>query len=118
MNALAAVLDAAAAEIRALEADARMALDGGDSAGYVARMREKCLLLEDLPERVEPAAAALEPDFPDKARRARQATASMARRAAQALELESSFYMTNLLYADDHKDGDPTELEVLVRDLR
>jgi hypothetical protein len=43
---------------------------------------------------------------------------SFARRAAQALELSSLFYMSALLYPEDYREGDRNDLELFIERLR
>jgi len=97
-----------AREIRRLEADAQQALHGqGDTAVHRANLVEKCELLADLPQRVEPL---LKGDDP-AARKLLDGLQDFARRADMALNLESVFFMGALLYPDDYQDGDPNDLE-------
>lgn len=43
---------------------------------------------------------------------------SFERRAAQAYELSSIFYMSALLYPDDYKEGERNDLELFIDRLR
>jgi hypothetical protein len=105
-------LDAArqgAARVRELEAAANEALHGrGDAAGHRALMIEKCETLAELPETVEPLLAGR--DDP-AAEEFLSGLADIARRAGQALDLGSIFYMTALLYPEDYAEGDRNDLE-------
>lgn len=99
----------AARRIRRLEAEAGEALHGrGDVAGHRALMVEKCEALVDLPEAVEPLLA--KTDSP-AAREYLDGLADFARRAGQALDLGSIFYMTALLYPEEYAEGDKNDLE-------
>ena len=108
----AAALDAArlaAAKVRECEAKADEALHGrGDTAGHRALMIEKCETLADLPETVELLLAGA--DNP-AAEEFLSGLADVARRAGQALDLGSIFYMTALLYPEDYATGDANDLE-------
>jgi len=97
-----------AREIRRLEAEAHNALHSrGDKAAHRANLVEKCELLADLPERVEPL---LKGDAP-AARTLREGLQDFARRANMALDVDSVFFMGALLYPDDYQDGEPNDLE-------
>ena len=99
-----------AADIRRLEAEAAEALHGrADKAAHREMMLEKCELLADLPENAQDALGA-EASTPE-GRRLLTGAEGFARRANQALDLESIFYMSALLYPDDYQDGDPNDLE-------
>lgn len=99
----------AAARIRELEAEANEALHGrGDTAGHRGLMIEKCETLADLPEAVEQLAA--EADTPE-AEEFLAGLADFARRAGQAMDLGSIFYMTALLYPEDYVAGEKNDLE-------
>jgi len=99
-----------AAGIRRLEAEGKEALHGrGDTIAHREKMLEKCELLADLPENLQDVLGA-EASSPDGQRLLRGAE-GFARRANQALDLESIFYMSALLYPDDYQDGEPNDLE-------
>ncbi|WP_243310753.1 hypothetical protein [Fundidesulfovibrio agrisoli] len=99
-----------AADIRRLEAEAAEALHGrADKTAHRELMLEKCELLADLPENAQDALGA-EASTPE-GRRLLTGAEGFARRANQALDLESIFYMSALLYPDDYQDGDPNDLE-------
>uniref|UniRef100_A0A7C4ABD7 Uncharacterized protein n=1 Tax=Fundidesulfovibrio putealis TaxID=270496 RepID=A0A7C4ABD7_9BACT len=106
-NALEIARDTAAV-IRELERAALEALHGrNDVETYRFKLMEKCELLADLPEQVEQhlthgggAAGELLRGLKD-----------FARKANQAMDLESVFYMSALLYPEDYQDGEPNDLE-------
>jgi len=105
------VLDMAretARAIRALEAEALDALHNkGDQETHRFKMMEKCELLAELPEHAEPY---LKGDDP-LSERLRSGLKDFARRGNMALDLESIFFMSALLYPDDYQDGEPNDLE-------
>ena len=43
---------------------------------------------------------------------------SFSQNAAQALQLDSVFYMSALLYPDDHKEGEPNNLQKFIASLK
>lgn len=108
------VLDMArdtARSIRELEAQALDALHNkGDKETHRFNMMEKCELLAELPEHAEPY---LKGDDP-ATERLRAGLKDFARRANMALDLESIFFMSALLYPDDYQDGEPNDLERFV----
>lgn len=106
----------AAGRVRALEARAGEALhDRADTATHRALMAQKCEILAELPETVEP----LLGESPGPAAEEFLAgLADFARRAGQALDLGSIFYMTALLYPEDYVDGDKNDLERFPEDFR
>ena len=102
-------------EIMACERQAYERLDSGDKAGYEAGMREKAAKLRDLHRlalaeglKKLPAAEA------DEVERRLSAFSSG---GATALSLGSLFYLSALLYRDDHKEGEPDNLAVLISGL-
>lgn len=108
------VLAAEADTIRNLEAEAVRAAATGDTAAHRARLRQKTELLAALPETLA-----------GPLRRADQATANavmqkaedLSRRAKQAIKVDSPFFMAQLLYSEDYRDGDPNELEAFIASL-
>ncbi len=114
--ALADFLDERAARVRAIEAEAEALIhDKQDQAGYTAKMREKAGLLAGLAE----AAHELVDALPEQ-----QANAAAARleqfsgSAAMSLKVGSVFFMSALLYPEDHKPGQPNDLEALAAEVR
>ena len=93
--------------VMALEAGAAHALEKGDTQGYIGAMRAKAELLSRLNEDARPL---LDP-FPGEARfRLALALDGFASGASTALRLNSVFYMSALLYPDNHKQGEPDNL--------
>lgn len=98
-------------EIMASEATALERLGQGSRTDYNAGMRKKATLLASLAGEYSKFAAGL----PNKKilERLEQFSAS----AATALKLGSVFYMSALLYRDDHKKGEPDNFEVFIEGL-
>lgn len=114
-NAIAA-LQSAAERIRRIEDEAREALYvKDDTEAHRRKLQEKTMLLMELTDLVDPFLEGMAKDI-----RAEIETGlkSFARRASQALELSSIFYMSALLYPDDYREGDPNDLELFVDQLR
>ena len=102
-------------QVARLEKDAAAALDADNPELYRRVMRQKALLLEALYEDAKPLLPALPGD-------AAQAAADRLRRfsasAARSLELESVFYMSALLFSENHTPGEPNDLELFLADVR
>lgn len=109
--ALVLALDAART-IRDVEKAALQALhEGNDEASYRAGMLEKCRLLSGLPEAVSD--FLMDADGPE-AEAFATGLEDFARKAAQAMSLNSVFYMSALLYPEEYADGDPNDLEAFL----
>ena len=84
-------------------------------AAYTARMQEKARLLASLEEEGETYLEGLPEPLQDQAgHRLHRFSAS----ARNALRIGSIFYMSALLYPEDHKPGQPDDLQVFIRRLR
>ncbi len=105
-----------AATIRAVEAEAEAALhDAKDEARYREEMRRKAEILARLAEDAAPLLETVpEPRRPAIAARLQAMSAS----ARRSLELGSVFYMSALLYPEDHRPGTPNDLEKWIAELR
>lgn len=87
----------------------------GDMPAYTARMQEKARLLASLEEEGEAYLEELPEQLQDQAgHRLHRFSAS----ARNALRIGSIFYMSALLYPEDHKPGQPDDLQVFIRRLR
>lgn len=90
-------------------------LKNADKDAYKAKMTEKARLLADLADECKPMTNNLPADKKDE-------VASEIKRfsdaAAAALNLDSVFYMSALLYRDDHKEGQPDNLLVFIEKLK
>lgn len=88
----------------AAERHALQCLEAGDIPGHAEKMREKARLLAALSEDAKPLLAPLpgEPRF-----NLALSLERFAGGARTALKLGSVFYMSALLYPDDHKKGEP-----------
>lgn len=96
----------AAAEVHRIEQRAQRALGGQDGQReYEAGMREKALLLAGLAEDGQRFAQD-HPDLMDRVER-------FSRSAQTSLEVGSVFFMSALLYPEDHRPGEPNDLDLL-----
>lgn len=94
--------------VNQLEARGKALLTGGDQEGYRAVMREKAELLARLEKdgaaRLESLPAPLRGSVHDGLRR-------FSSSAENALSIGSVFYMSALLFPDDHQPGQPHDLD-------
>jgi hypothetical protein len=87
--------------------------DGGMDE-YGALMRKKARLLADLPADGKPLLDTLPPALRVQAeKKLRRFSES----AQTALSLDSVFFMSALLYPDDHQPGQPNNLEIFLAEL-
>lgn len=115
-TALADFLEQRAKAVHAIEAEAEAVIHGhGDQAGYVAKMREKAMLLSELATDAEALVQALPSAL---ARAASERLGRFSQSAATSLGVGSPFFMSALLYPDDHKPGEPNDLDLFVEKVR
>lgn len=98
-------------EIMAIERDALADLAVANDTGYRQKMRQKAEKLACL---YDQCAAFANPASGEAAARIRAFSAN----AGTALDLDSVFYMSALLYPDDHKPGQPDNLAALIAELK
>lgn len=94
-----------------LEAAALACLNAGDTPGYTQGMHRKAESLAALAEDAKPLLAPLPGELCFNLALALENFAAGAR---TALRLNSVFYMSALLYPDDHKSGDPDNLTLCI----
>ena len=112
---LALWLDERCAFLRHLEAEAKEALQqNSNTERYRQLMQQKALFLSALNDE----AAGLLQDLPaEHQQRVTQRLGAFQRNAENALGLNSVFYMSALLYPDDHKEGEPNDLELFAKEV-
>ena len=106
-----------ASALNSLEAQAMDQLHGkNNEAAYRDLMKQRAELLRSLPEKAAALPPALRntPEYPGML----EALEGFAQGAANALSIGSVFYMSALLYPDDHQPGDPNNLERLILTLQ
>lgn len=114
--ALADYLDEKARQVRAIEAEAEAIIHGkGDQSGYQATMRKKAELLAALADDAESLVEALPVPL---AEAAAESLGGFSANAANSLRIGSVFYMSALLYPDEHKPGEPNNLERFAAEVR
>lgn len=113
---LADFLDDKARQVKAIEAEAEAVIHGkGDQAGYQAKMREKAELLSALAKDAAKLVKALKPGLADAAD---ERLSGFSQNAAMALQVGSVFFMSALLYPDEHTPGEPNNLELFAAEVR
>ncbi|MBU1247779.1 MAG: hypothetical protein KKB70_03700 [Proteobacteria bacterium] len=107
-KALADWIDEAAITVHRIEAEAEALLQGSrGQAGYVEKMREKALFLSELADEGRELAAG----WPEVIERLELFSKS----AATSLSVGSVFFMSALLYPEDHVSGQGNNLDALVK---
>ncbi|MBI5519194.1 MAG: hypothetical protein HY916_03935 [Desulfovibrio sp.] len=113
---LADFLDEKTRLVKAIEAEAQAVIQGrGDQAGYEALMRKKAELLSKIADDAAPLVAALGRGLSDAAA---ERLGGFSHNAAMSLKVGSVFFMSALLYPDDHKPGEPNNLELFAAEVR
>lgn len=101
-------------DIMSSERQALVCLDAGDRDAYSEHMHAKARKLKDL-HRLSKTHLA---ELPENERyEIEDKLSAFSRGATTALSLDSLFYMSALLYRDDHKPGEPDNLERLIQEL-
>jgi phosphoribosyl-ATP pyrophosphohydrolase len=104
-------LEEAVETVRRIEREAQEALSGENGQEeYAARMREKALYLSAIGED----SARLTREHPAARRRLERFASS----AQTSLSVGSVFFMSALLYPEDHQPGEENDLERLAREVR
>jgi hypothetical protein len=112
---LIAFLEDKAARVRLLESEGEAVLASDGQRAFLAKAEAKAELLAALAEDAWKYTGKLEGDAGTAvARRLEQFSTS----ASTALRIGSVFFMTALLYPEDHKPGEPNDLETLIGELR
>lgn len=90
-------------------------LKAGNADEYKKKMREKATAISRLSEECAPLVEKLPADRRDEIAKEieRFSTSALA-----GLNLDSVFYMSALLYRDDHKDGEPDNLLAFIEKLK
>jgi hypothetical protein len=100
--------------LRHLEKEASTVAQSGDSPRYRQLMLHKALFLEAMDGEAEPELRGIPAAA---AETARACFARFAKSARQSMDLDSPFYMSALLYPEDHQPGQPNDLEALRAEL-
>ena len=102
-------------EIKTLETEAINFLEQGNNQKHLERMQQKAQLLAGLSRNAKPYLQAL----PENVRQAtKYRLDAFSESAAASLEIGSVFFMSALLYPDEHKAGEPNNLELFIEELK
>ena len=116
MNTLIAWLEQKAESIHRIESKAHTALhETGDSQIYRQLMEEKATLLATLAEESSPLTEKVKPP---KQGVIKETLSRFSSSASSALKIGSVFYMSALLYPEEHESGTPNDLEEFISKLR
>lgn len=102
-------------EIMASESKALEALDAGNVEEYGKQMRDKAAKLASLFDESAPWLKSLPPRDRAWVENDLQNFSASAR---NSIKLDSVFYMSALLYPDDHKKGEPDNLRLLIEKMK
>lgn len=95
------------------EGDAVIGSEGQDA--FQAKLEKKAKLLASLPEKGAPLTAEIGGDL---GRSIDDRLNQFSTSASTALRIGSVFFMTALLYPEDHKPGEPNDLEEYIEELK
>ena len=114
-SGLISTLQEKASTIREIEENAQKILKNkGDVQEYKETLTQKAQLLTGLPQAVEPFFEDLPRDIQTEARIRLE---EFAGNAQQALEVNSPFFMSMLLYPEDYRQGENNDLEEFIQYL-
>jgi hypothetical protein len=115
LSELIAYLEKVNAEVGRIEAEGERALADEGQTAFQACLERKAALLAGLAENseelVEGIPGAMGDDIAERLER-------FSTSAATALRIGSVFFMTALLYPEEHKPGEPNDLEAYIMELR
>lgn len=110
------VLAKQAARIRELEQNAdRFLHEENDTVQYKALLHNKAEILSGLSELAQPYMENLSANLQEKVSRQLE---SFAHNALQAINVDSVFFMRQLLYPEDYEQGQENDLERFISSLR
>ncbi len=116
MHPLIVFLSKQAQAVRQLEAEAEQALHREKAPErYRGCLLEKVEILSSLPDGIQDLLSGLDPKLQQEVQ---TAIRDFARRAEQAMEVDSIFFMRQLLYPEDYEQGRPNSLEIFINNLQ
>ena len=108
-------LEEANSQVKQFEADGDAAMANGGQTAFQAELEKKAELLASLGTKAAPLTKAIDGDL---GRNIDDRLERFASSAATALRIGSVFFMTALLYPEDHQPGEPNDLETFIAELR
>ena len=107
-------LEQISSRIKKIESEALEALNRGEVGAYKRGMKDKAELLAGLAKEAEPH---LEGVSKEIAGHVRSELERFSHSAGVALELDSVFYMSALLYPEEHRPGEPNNFELFAAEV-
>ena len=108
-------LEQASAEVKRIEAEADVIMKGGEQFAFQAKLEKKAELLAALARKGAPMTDQIGGEL---GRSIDDRLDQFSTSAATALRIGSVFFMTALLYPEDHKPGEPNDLETFIEELK
>lgn len=108
-------LEEKATVVRRLEEEGDAVLDSEGQLAFQAKLEEKAEILAALGEKAWPLTEKIEGDLGNEIS---QQLEQFSMSASAALRIGSVFFMTALLYPEDHKQGEPNDLENYITELK
>lgn len=115
LNEVIKFLEATNREILKLEAEGDAVIESDGQRAFQAKLEKKAELLASLAEKGAELTAAVGGDL---GRSIDKRLFRFSTSAATALRIGSVFFMTALLYPEDHKPGEPNDLAVFIAELK
>lgn len=100
------------------EQEALKALEAGDNATYKQKMHDKAQLLANMENDFEPLLAELPEELEDAYDFIQQGLMQFSGSAKMSLRINSVFFMSALLYPEDHVPGTPDNLRLWLDKVR
>ncbi|WP_319467321.1 hypothetical protein [uncultured Pseudodesulfovibrio sp.] len=108
-------LEEVARRVRQLEEEGDAVLNSEGQVAFQVKLEEKAELLASLGEKTWALTEKIGGDLGDEVV---QKLEQFSMSASTALRIGSVFFMTALLYPEDHKPGEPNDLENYIADLK
>ena len=101
--------------VRTVEAEAEKAIETEGQRAYQVKMEEKAELLASLGEDAWSLTKEVEGELGEETT---QRLEQFSMSASASLRIGSVFFMSALLYPEDHQPGEPNDLETFIEDLK
>ena len=109
-------LDEISAKINDCEKNAKKFISEGDNAAYIKTMQQKAEIIAELPIDIKKYD---ESDIPAAMRKfISEKISSFSAAAKTAIELQSNWYMSQLLFNEDYKEGDLNNFELFLQKVK
>lgn len=115
LNQVIEFLENVSRKVKELEAEGDALIGTEGQVAFQAKLEQKAKLLASLPEKGAKLTAAL---GGEQGRDIDDRLAQFSSSASTALRIGSVFFMTALLYPEDHQPGEPNDLETYIAELK